>query len=338
MGAIGTAVSVVGGIAGMAQQSSAASAQKRQLASQERQQALQAELQYLSIKNQAYADQLADAVNEQVRSLSYQQSQANLRMQQQANDIAVQGALFDAEVQKATTQVQYSSNELNADEQKSQANAQAGAQQLQSTGAAIQDTNSVVDNILKGLAQGSDQNSAIANLLDIASASGGVNEAIAMLSGGDVNQPLVAAANLGRQNELTDARMTNAGDVAGTSRELASATRGTQGSSNALGREQGMKQANDLSMDASTSKVVADQGFKATTAANEATNTIGILSDRSASASRKYLSAANLKAVEQGAALQSDIINAQKSQIKTPSFFDYAGVAINGYNTFKALQ
>ena len=333
MGAIGTAVSVVGGLAGMSQQSSQAAAQRRAIASQEKQQALQAELQYISLKNQSYSDSLTDAINEQTRALAYQQSQTNLNLQQQANNIATEAAQFDSVVQRMSANANLQQAQLQSSQEESDTVVRAGADELASIGEAFGSNNQTIDGLLKQLTSGDNSSTAIANILDMASASGGINEAISLLSGGDVNRSTIAGAALGRQGQLSDARLSNAANTRAATNTLATTKKDVTDSSAMLSNVIATKAADDLMRDATSSQQVANAGFNATRAANEATNTIGILSDKSASESRKYLTAANLRAVEQGAALQSDILNAQKSQIKSPSFFDYAGLALKTYNS-----
>jgi hypothetical protein len=338
MGAVaGAAVSVVGGIAGLSQQNSAAAAQKRMLASQEKQQALNAQLQYLTIKNQSYADDLSDQINSNVRTLAYTQSMQNLQAQENLNQIAVQQSLFDSGVQKTSADINKGQQEIQTAQQLSNENAQAGAGELEglasAAGANVQDINS----ILQRLSQNGDASTGIANLLDIAASSGGINEALSLLTGGDVNSATISAAQLARSQEVMGIRGANAEAVADSSRQVAGAQANTSGISGSIQQSQSKFDADTSALDARTSGTVAGQGFAATRAANTGSNKIGILSDNASAFSRKYLSAANLAALDQGAALQSDIINAQKSQIKTPGFLDFVGVGVNSYNTYRGL-
>lgn len=338
MGMVGAAVSVVGGIAGMSQQSSAASAQKRMLASQEKQQALNAQLQYLSIKNQAYADDLNDNINSAVRTLAYTQSQQNLDAQERLNQLAVSNALYDASVQRANADIGKLQQETQTQAELSNANAQAGQQELEGMGSAAGANGQDINAILERLQQSGSSSDAIANLLDIAASSGGVNEALSLLGDSASEAPVVGAAELARSQEVSGARMANAGGVAGASKGVAKAGANTSGIAGSITQSQAKASADAQTLDANTAGVVAGGGFKATRAANTASNNIGIMADTSTQFSRKYLSAANLAAIEQGAALQSDIINAQRAQIKTPGFLDFAGVGMNAYNTYRGLS
>ena len=190
---------------------------------------------------------------------------------------------------------------------------------------------------MQRLSQNGDASTGIANLLDIAASSGGINEALSLLTGGDVNAATTSAAQLARSQEVMGVRGGNAEAVANTTRQVAGSQANTSGISGSIQQSQNKFDADTSALDARTSGTVAGQGFAATKAANIASNKIGILTDDSSSYSRKYLSAANLAALDQGAALQSDILNAQKSQIKTPGFLDYVGLGVSSYNTFKGL-
>lgn len=335
---VGAAVSVVGGIANMGQQSSAAKAQKRMLASQERQQTLNAQLQYLSIKNQAYADNLSDQINSGVRTLAYTQSQQNLDAQERLNQLAVSNALFDASVQKTNADVNKTQQETNTQGELSNANAQAGQQELEGIGSAIGASGQDINSILQRLQQGEDSGSAIANLLDIAASSGGINEALSLLGDTNSEAATVGQADLLRSQEVSNTRIGNAGATAGANKGVAKSAASTANIAGSIAQSQAKSAASTQELDAKTASVVGQAGFDATRAANTASNNIGILADSSSQFSRKYLSAANLAAIEQGAALQSDILNAQKSQIKTPGFLDFAGVGMNAYNTYKGLS
>lgn len=338
MGAsVGAAVSVVGGLAGLSQQSSAAAAQKRMLASQERQQALNAQLQYLTIKNQSYADDLSDRINQSVRELSYTQSMQNLEAQERLNQLAVANALNEAATQRTNADIGKSQQELETAGAVSQGNQQAGQGELEQLGSATSANGQDINSILQRLSQGGDSASAIANLLDIAASSGGINEALSLLTDSDSQASTVAAAELGRSQEVLGSRSSSAEQVKNATKGTIQAGAKTAGIGGSIAQSQQRADANTLSLDASTSGVVAGQGFEATRAANTASNKIGLLADSSSTFSRKYLSAANLAAIEQGSALQSDIISAQRSQVKTPGFMDFIGVGVNSYNTYKGL-
>lgn len=335
--AAGAAVSVVGGIAGLSQQSSSAAAQKRMLASQEKQQALNAQLQYLTIKNQTYADDLSDRINDSVRSLAFAQSMQNLDAQERLNQQAVANALFDAEVQKTNADVGKTQQELQTASAVSQGTQQAGQGELEAVGSATGANGQDINSILQRLQQGEDSGSAIANLLDIAASSGGINEALSLLTDADNQASTVAAAELGRSQEVLGSRVAGAGEVKEATVEGIQAGAKTANIGGSIAQSQQKFASDSQALDASTSGVVAGAGFAATRAANTASNKIGILADSSSAFSRKYLSAANLAAIEQGSALQSDIISAQRSQIKTPGFMDFIGVGVNSYNTYKGL-
>jgi hypothetical protein len=337
MGAVGAAVSVVGGLSGLSQQSSAAAAQKRMLASQEKQQALNAQLQYMSIKNQSYADALQDQINDSVRQLQFTQTQQNLDAQERANQLAVSTALFDASTQKTNADIGKTQQELGTAQELSNATTQAGQQELAGLGSAAEANGQDINSILQSLTRDGQTSTAIANLLDIAASSGGVNEALSLLTGGEMDAAVKGEAQLNRSQQLQEQRQANVGAVASSTKELSKAGANTANIAGSISETQQKFGADMQALDASTAGVVAGAGFSASRAANTASNNIGILADSSSRTSRQYLSAANLAAIEQGAALQSDILSAQRSQIKTPGFMDLINVGMGGYQTYKGL-
>jgi excinuclease UvrABC nuclease subunit len=338
MGAVGAGLSIASSLAGIGQQSKAASAQKRAIASQQRQQELQSQLQYLSIKNQDASDTLTESINRQVQQLAYTQSQNNLTSQQNLNNLAVQQALFDSTITKANADITRTQTGLDVDRSVTEGNQAVGQQELQAIVQAAQANGTDLNAILQGLSRDGEQSSAIANLLDLAASSGGINEAISLLTGGDVNAATNATAAIGRSGEVSTARQGNASEVSQASKQV-NTSAGTGALKVAdIAQSQAIFNADASELDARTSQQVANAGFDVTQAANEAAFRTGIIADDSASFSRRYLTAANLEALDKGASLQADISNAQRAQVRTPGFLDYAGVAVSGFNTVNSLR
>lgn len=338
MGAVGAAVSVVSGIAGISQQNKAAQAQKTALASAQEQQALQAQLNYLSLKQQTYADQLNDYITDATRKLQYQQSQSQLSAQKQMNDLAVANANFEANLAKSSADLQQMASDNQATRQQSEADNQARQQALATQGQATQEQDAQIQSLLKALGEGSNQQATVANLMDTIAARGGVNEALSLLLNSNALDAIRAGANIQRGEEVQGQRIQNAQALASSTTALNASDAAVSQGMSAVQATQTKYGADNQIQDANFSQQLANQGFASTQAANDASYSIGLLSDTSNRYSRDYLRQVNQDAILKGAQLQSNVLKAQASAVQTPGFFDYLGVGFNAYNTYNALQ
>jgi hypothetical protein len=337
MGIVGAAVSVVSGIAGISQQNKQADAQRAQIQAANEQQALQAQLQLLSLKQQTYANGLNDYITDATRTLQYQQQQNQLEAQRSLNDLAVSNAVYEASMSKSNAAIQQTAADTQASRQASDANQGARQQQLQTQAAANNQQDQLVQQLTQMLGGGAQQNTNIANLLDAAMAHGGNNEALANLLGQNSNDAIVAAANLARGQQVQQMTTGLGQQVANASIGLNNADAQTARGINAINATQSFYNSDKQSQDALFSQQITNAGFNATQAANNASNNIGILSDQANRYSRDYLNQVNQNATLQGAQIQSNSLNAQANAVQSPGFFDYLGVGLNGYNTYNAL-
>lgn len=336
MGAVSAGVSVVGGIVGLGQQQRSANAQRRAIRSQQEAAALQSELQLMSLKQQTYADSLNDYIADSTRELQYQQAQTQLQSQQIQNDLAVANAKFDASVQRANANIQQMSADRQAQAQKSQADLAAGNATTEVMGQELSKEQQAIGSFLKLLGEGDQQQTAIANILDMASASGGVNEALSLLLGED--QATIANAGLARQQQSSESTNALARSVENANVQLNQADYNVSTGINALQREQGIYQADVNEQNADYSKKVVDAGFESKRASNEATYRTGIISDQANRYSRDYLRKENESALLRGAQLQQETLKAQADSVRSPGFFDYLNVGVQGYNTYRQMS
>lgn len=337
MGAVGAAVSVAGGIVGLGQQNSAANAQRQAIKSQQEAAALQSELQLLALKQQTYADGLNDFITDSTRSLQYQQAQTQLKAQQIQNDLAVGNAVFDASVQRATADIQQAAGDRQAQANKSAADLAAGQQTTEVFGQENSREQQAINSFLKLIGDGDQQQNAIANLLDVAASSGGVNEALSLLLGED-DYSTIANAGVQRSTQLGEVNRELAGSIETANRQLNTADLNVATGLNTVNATQGRYQADRQEQDALGSQQIANLGFQSARAANDANYNIGILSDQANRYSRDYLRRENERALLRGAQLTQDTLQAQANSVRSPGFFDYLNVGLQGYNTYRQLS
>ena len=178
--AIGTGLSVVGGLAQASQRSKQQQAQKKAIASQAQMDQLNADLQLMALEQQYMADQRQSLLNQAVEQEAY----LNQQMQLNVQDMTNQTALAQAELQNNTALSL-------ADAQQRQAQNTALQQQISGTAQANQ--GAIAAQAASGerfgalnnqLAQQTDQERqrTISNLMQIASTQGGENLALDMLA------------------------------------------------------------------------------------------------------------------------------------------------------------
>jgi hypothetical protein len=327
-------VSVVSGLVGFSQQQKSANAQKQALRSQQEEQALQAQLQLLALENSRLSSGLQDFLDDATRKLAYQQTTTQLTAQQAQNDIAVSNATFDASVQRIMSDVTQANANLETTEATNQANLQAEADSIGVQQGVVEADNQLMQALGESFGGVGNRQNSIAALLNAASATGGVNEALALLLDTDSAeiQRLIGAEE--RQQQLGE--QTNS-LAAGTERATIADNNARANSanlSNQLTATATNYESDKLRQDALYSQQIANAGFQSQRAALEGGNNIGILADRSSRVSRDYLRAANTEAVKRGAKLSDNILKAQADQVRTPGFFDLLGVAGQGYSTY----
>lgn len=331
-------MSVVSGLTGLANQNKAADAQKAALASQEKQAALNAQLQLLNLRNQTMSDRLNDGITDATNRLSYMQSRLQLQADEQLNNMAVANALSEASTSKQLAQEGAESNAINAQGQRAQADLAAGAEALDIFAGASKEEQAGVNSIVDALAKGGDRQSAIAQILSLASTAGGVNEALALLSDDNDYSATAAAASASRAGELTQAQRTGANATRDARQQVNAASTGAATTNANIQALMQTSAADKQMIDANSSQQIANQSFRATNAANDAAYGIGILSNETQRFARNYLSSASEQAIMQGAQLTSDTLRAQSAAIPRAGFFDVLGVGLQGYGAYRGSQ
>lgn len=321
----------------MGQQRDSANAQKKAIEAQSQQSALQAQLQLLALKQQTYADTLNDTISDATRVLQYQQANTQLTAQQAFNDVATANALFESTVARSVSELEQLQGNNQASLNRSAANEQAGEAQLAAYSGASEQQNQVIKAIQGLLGESGQRQNTVANLLDMAASSGGMNEALGLLLGSSADE-VQAAFDLNRGSQLQDTQLDTADQLAGASRGLSETNFQTALLNNAVNGAQGRYKADQQAIDATYSKQVADLGFESAKLANTTNFNVGLISDASSRFSRDYLRQYNEGALKQGAQLQQDILKAQADQVRQPGFFDYLNVGLGGYNAYRQYQ
>ena len=340
--ALGTAVSagvaVAGGLLSLNQKQKEAKQQRQLLEKQEAAQRMQADLQLFGLLQQRQVDSLNDMVTDAAQKQSYLQTQASLRAQEMQQELANNQAKFAAEVQRISGDATSTQKQMQAEGDRSNARLQAGAQAVQALTEASGEEQALVSSVLKQLqSKGSNSNS-IAALLDYAASAGGVNEALAMLSGGTGREGTEAAAELSRSNQLTNSKSELAKAAAKAGVDLADLQYTISNANTEIERAGTNYSANAANTDAQASYAVNQAGLSAARSANE--SNYGILNSSNAvqRQSRYLNSLANEQALKQGTAINSEILALQKNNISSPGFFDYVNLGVQGYGAYNSLR
>ena len=335
--AIGAGLSAVSGLTGLSRQSKQAAAEREALEKQKQQNTLQAQLQLYSLRNQRMVDDLNDKLTENAAVSSYLQTQSSLKAQEATNELALQNAKFQAQVQQQMAGVGETQADMQARQQESDSRLRAGAEALEAYGSATTEEQQVLNSLLESLGKGDNQQNAIASLLDLAAASGGVNEALELLGNSASFEDVVANARALRADSSAQQKMSNADDVAVANAGLGKAAAGLTRTNASLDATNARYQGRAAELDANTSAEVSRLGFDSERTANEANYNIGFLSRDLQRTSRYYQSQANEEAIKKGAQLQNDITSIQQGNIRSPGLFDYLGTGFNSYNVWKQL-
>ena len=336
--AIGAGLSAVSGISQLGQANKQAKAQKEMLDKQDAQQKLQSQLQLFSLQNQRRLDSLNDQLTDSSIKAAYMQTDASLKAAQHMNQLAVANAVFANQVQMGQAQATKQQSDIKSDTYVADAKAQAAGADTANFAQASQEEQGTLNGILQSMAQGSNSHQALSSLLNLASSSGGINEALGMLAGQGTNDAVVAGAQASRAGELTSAKRKQGNAVGTANVQLSEAQANQYRASSAMEQQSTNYGANAGILDALTSQEVANQGFLSKSAANQSNYNINNSSNQVQRPSRYLTSLANEEALQQGQALSSDTIAAQKDAIRSPGFFDYAGVGFNSFNTFNQLS
>jgi hypothetical protein len=292
----------------------------------------------LALENQRLSNNLQDYVDTASRQLAYTQTQTNIDNQQAVNNLAVQNALFESTIAKTSASVNQVGADIQAEQQFSAANQAATNEALAVEGQALQQQQGLEQALGKLFADSGSSKNAIASILNAAASAGGVNEALSLLLDSTPDEVGRAIGNQNRQNQVGGESVAIAKGVEGATKALNTANLGAAKGASALASTQQQWSADKSAQDATFSQQLADTTFGLNRAINEGSYRIGVLSDQSSRASRDYLRSSNVDAVYRGAKLSDAATSAQMAQVRTPGFFDYLGVAAQGYNTFNAYS
>jgi hypothetical protein len=336
--AIGAGLSVVSGISQLGAQQKQAKAQRQMLDKQDAYNKLQAQLQLFQLQNTRKLDELNDVLVDAASKQAYMQTDAGLKIQEQMNAFAASNAMFSGQVQQQQAAVGEKQAQMDAATQKTDAALRAGAEAIELMSGASSEELSAASATLESLMKGGDRQNAIAQLLDVAASSGGVNQALALLSESDAFAGNAAEAKLARGGQLT-ADMVSKGLSASEASKRAVGAQADVGLAGAgLAAETQRFEGRATELDADYARRVAELGFSGQRQANEANYKIGLMQSGIERSSRYLMGKANEEALNQGQALQSDIVAAQRSTIRSPGLFDYLGVGFGAYNTYNQLS
>lgn len=335
--AVSTGVAVAGGLLGLSQKQKEAQRQKQLLTQQEASQRMQADLQLFSLLQQRQIDNMSDLVADAAQKQAYLQTQASLSAQELQQKMAHSQALFAAEVTKTSAEAEARQKQMKTDTDFSNAKAQAGQQAVEALVGASAEEQQLVSSVLKQLqANGSNRN-AVSLLLDYAASAGGVNEALAMLTKDDTDAAQ-ASADIGRGRQLELAKGDIAKAASDANVDLADVQRLLANSSTEVARAGANYSADAAVTEANTSNAIYGLGSNAAKAANEANYSIMNSSNQMQRNSRYLNSLANENALKQGTAINSEILALQQANVKSPGFFDYLNLGVQGYGMYTGLK
>lgn len=336
--AVAVGASVIGGVVGLNQQKKQANAQKKMLAQEEASRRLQADLQLFSLRQQRATDTFQDLITDAALTQSYMSTKATLDSQQLLNTINSREAQFAAQVQGATNEASQILATNQAKRGQADARQQLEQQAQEAYLGADAQQRAAIDAVLQQLSQSGNQN-ALATLLDFAESAGGVNEAIAMLTGRtDTSEVERAGNDVLRAGDSASNYKRLATDVKNTSQALVDTDTNLALAQAEMARGTGDYQTALALNDALTAENVNNTAFEAARAANEAQ--FGIVSKSNAvQRQARYLnSVANENVLQQGQVIGGQILEAQQSAVRSPGFFDYLNVGLGGYNTYQAVR
>lgn len=335
--AVAVGASVASGVIGLSEKNRQAKAQKQVIDAEQASRRMQADLQLFSLQQQKMVDNMNDIVTEAANTQAFMSTQQQLASQELLNTINTQQALLGADVQRASGQATAMQQEMDATKQQSDARLAIGAQALEQFAGASGEEQQLVNSVLQQMQSGNANANTIAQLLDFAASSGGVNEALQLLSGGEANAAERAGSAIDRASQLTGERKRLSDAAAKAGLTLADVERMMSNANTQIGLTGSNYQANMSELDARTAGAVNAEGFQAARVANDAQYSILNSSTKVQQQSRYLNNLANEYALQQGQELSNATLEAQRSSIRSPGFFDYAGVGLQGYNTYKSL-
>jgi hypothetical protein len=336
--AIGTGLSVVGGLASLSNQNKQAKAQQKLISQQQRQQQLQADLQLFALKQQSMLNNLQDALQDAAAKQSFLATDALLHLQQLTNKAAASNAILAAQVESLKQELQASTQELSAEEQRQQAKAQAREELLSVTNQETERLGQIVNQILAAQATDDEQRNSLLTILDAAAAQGGINEALSLLLDANNFQAERNQFEFNREKNIAQSTIEEAKNKKQLSEQLANLASSMELLGTNLQRTQSAFTTKNQIRDAEVAQAVANLALEGQRLAHQQNYNSSLLADEISRKSRYLQQQVNEEALKLGQALSSDTLAAQKQMIQKPGFFDYAGLALGAYNIFDSLS
>jgi hypothetical protein len=336
--AIGTGLSVVGGLVSLNQKNKQAKAQQKLLSQQERQQKLQADLQLFALKQQSMLNNLQDALQDAAAKQAFLATDTQLQLQQLTNKAAASNAILAAQIEGVKQELQSTAQELSAEEQRQQAKAAARNELVAATNQETERQAQLINQILAAAKNNEEQRNSLLTILDAAAAQGGINEALSLLL--DANEPTADKNKFAfnREQSRAQSSLEAAQNKTQLTEQLANlaSSMGLIGTN--LQRTQSTFTTNNQIRDAEVAKAVANLALEGQRLANQTNYHSSLLASDMQRKSRYLQQQVNEEALKLGQALSSSTLEAQKQMIQKPGFFDYAGLALGAYNLYDALS
>lgn len=330
--AIGAGVQVIGGIASHNQKNKQARAEKAAIASQQKINKLNSDLQLLELENQQNMSQRQSLLQKAVEDEAYLNRQFQLDAVQLQNASAMTQAEIDARLSMQQAQVNQAAGEQRALEQRTSADTAA----VQALGKAIGASTQEVQQVTNAFAQRpeKERQRLISNLMDLGAMEDGENLALQMLN------ELADNGEMGKTQQaiaLNDARIDNA-DALKEASLAENEQRQAIGNTSASIQNEGQQyQAKTGLLDVSTARSTNQAADAAERIALDSAYLSNQASRQLQEQARDVTYAANKDVLEQGAKLSDDAMNAQRKAISGSGFLDVLAIGGQGYNTYRSL-
>jgi len=332
--AIGTGLSVVGGLASLSQKQKQAKAQRKLLDQQQRQQQLQADLQLFALRQQQAINDLNDALAEAAARQNFLAVDSQLKLQQLVNQNAADNAILAASVDSLKDKLQISKQRLSAEETKQKQEQQAINELINTIRGSAESQNELLKQLLASSSNKEEQRNSLISLLDAAAAQGSVNEALALLLDTDQYDAARNEFDFRRLQEQLTTTVSDAENKARLNKQLASLLAGMS-----FLEADAQELASNLNLqnqqrEAELSKRLSSITTEGKRLSNQTNLDLSLLASGIQKKSRYLQQKVNEQALSTGQTLAKETLEAQKQLISRPGFFDYANLALGAYNTY----
>lgn len=329
MGAVTAGVSLVSGVVGLNRQSKSAKAQKRAIEAQSKQQALEAQLRLYQLQQSKEMNKVTDAINDSITQFNYEQAESSLNAQQRLNQLSLSNAIFEAGIADTMARASADTRERQIRQQQFAQEQQLRQGEVQGLSALNQQQQQQLNQFAQALQSNRGVQSQLANILDIAASTGGVNEALNVLF------PQDQADTSEIEEQRREAQRELIGGITEAGLESAEAVGQERLGFSQIQELQDIDKARRAGDEARLSGQLADLAFESERTALEAQRGIEQVTDPLERQMRDDLLAKQEEALRQGAGLQQEIAQQQVKQVRRPGFFDYANVGLGAANTYR---